>query len=60
VGRRRQHAIVSRGYNPKPDDCARALEFLLKVPESKKGGPATAPDDRKGSKNGPARIQYTR
>ena len=42
----RQSIIVSRSYSPALDECARALELLLKKPV-KEGGPATAPDDAK-------------
>jgi hypothetical protein len=46
----RQSIIVSRSYSPALDECARALELLLKKP-IKKGGPTTAPDDAEGLKN---------
>ncbi len=52
--------VVSREYRVAPDDCARALDLLLKKSVINKGGPATAPDDRKGLENDPARIQHTR
>ena len=52
--------IVSRDYSPVPNDCARALELLLKRPICKEGGPATAPDDRKGLENDPARSKHTK
>ena len=42
-----KRVIVSREYKPAPDDCARALELLLKASVSKGGGPDTAPDDAK-------------
>ncbi len=32
----RQKVVVSRNYRAVPDDCARALEFLLKASVSKK------------------------
>ncbi len=49
----KQSIIVSRDYRNNPDSCTRALELLLKkLPVSKEGGPATAPDDaRKESKH---------
>jgi hypothetical protein len=45
---RRQNVVIARHYRNSPDDCARALELLLKKPGIKKGGPETASDD--GSK----------
>jgi hypothetical protein len=42
--------VVEREYTPCSDACARALELLLKK-SRKEGGPATAPDDAKGSKH---------
>jgi hypothetical protein len=47
VSRRRQGAVVSRSYDPAPDQCVRALELLLKQPISKEGGPPTAPENAK-------------
>jgi hypothetical protein len=50
---RSEEITVSRTYTPAPDECARALELLLKTTVSKKGGPATAlKDDVKESRNG--------
>ncbi len=52
---------VVREYRNAPEDCARALEPLLKKSViSKEGGPYTAPDDRKGLRNDPARTKHTR
>ena len=57
---RKQRVVVSRSYSPAWDQCSRALELLLTKPVSKKGGPRTAPDDRKGQKDDPATYQHTR
>jgi hypothetical protein len=44
--------VVSRKYSPAPDDCARALEILLKAPIRTEGGLGTTPDyDAKELKN---------
>ena len=56
----RQTITVSRDYKAAPDECARALEFLLKASVQKEGGPYTAPEDRKGLENDPARTQHSR
>jgi hypothetical protein len=49
----RQKAIVSREYRVSPDDCARALEFLLKTSVSKEAaGWATSNDAKVRFKNG--------
>jgi hypothetical protein len=40
----RKNITVIRTYRPKPDDCARALQLLLKKP-AKKGTRPGAPDD---------------
>jgi hypothetical protein len=45
----KRRIVVSRHYRPTPDNCAHALELLLKKSVRKKGGPATAPDARKES-----------
>lgn len=46
----RRQPIVTRAYRPGPGHCARAIELLLRKPTNKnEGGPATAPDARKGS-----------
>ena len=44
--------VVSRSYDPAPDQCVRALELLLKQPISKEGGPPTAPKDDAKESNG--------
>ncbi len=45
----KQSVIVSRHYRPAPDDCARALELLLKKRVSEEGSPVlTALDDTRG------------
>jgi hypothetical protein len=38
---------VTRTYRYEPDDCARALAFLLTASVRNEGGPPTAPDDAK-------------
>jgi hypothetical protein len=43
----RKSIAVTRNYRLAPDNCARALELLLKKSVRKKGGHATAPDDAK-------------
>jgi hypothetical protein len=43
----RQKVVVSRIYRAVPDDCARALEFLLKASESKKAAGQAASNDAK-------------
>ena len=43
----KQATIVSRNYTPAPDDCARALEFLLKTSVSKKAAGRAASNDAK-------------
>ena len=40
MGGRKRGIIVSRSYNPGPDQCVRALEVLLKRPVSKEGSSA--------------------
>lgn len=60
VNMRKQGVTISRVYRTEPDECARALELLLKAFVSKGGGPVTAPDDRKGLEIDPARTQHTR
>ena len=55
-------ALILREYNPEPDACARALEFLLKNSQVIKGGPY---DLRNNStletmKNGPQNEQKRR
>jgi hypothetical protein len=48
VSRRRQGAVVSRSYDPAPDQCVRALELLLRKPVSKEAAePSPEPDGRK-------------
>lgn len=45
----KQDTIVTRSYQAASDECARALEFLLKTPLRKEGDPdVTAPDSAKG------------
>jgi hypothetical protein len=52
-------------YSPRPDATAEGeltalaavYSFVIK---RKEGGPYTAPDDRKGLRNVPARTQHTR
>ena len=44
----KRSATVFREYKAVPDDCARALELLLRVSARKEGGPAiTALNDAK-------------
>ena len=43
----RKQITVTRDYRHEPDDCARALELLLKESVRKEGGPTTALDDAK-------------
>jgi hypothetical protein len=47
VSVRKKDVVVSRNYRLAPDDCARALEFLLKPSVRKEGGPETAPKNAK-------------
>jgi hypothetical protein len=47
----RQSVLVMRHYRPAPENCARALELLLKKSVRKKGGPETAPEDARKDKN---------
>lgn len=52
--------VVSRNYKHSSDYSAGALALLLKKQVSKKGGPATAPDDAmKGSNNDRASSNCT-
>jgi hypothetical protein len=56
----RQAAIVTRDYRPAPDNCARALELLLKKSASKEGGPVlAAPDDTRGESKRVSRARRT-
>jgi hypothetical protein len=48
VSTTKQSTSVTRIYEHKPENCARALALLLSKPTSKKGGPPTAPDSAKG------------
>jgi hypothetical protein len=50
VSSSRRGAVVTRDYKNSPDDCARALELLLKKPVSKAVEPAPEPDGRDGTK----------
>ena len=43
----RQKVVVSRNYRAVPDDCARALEFLLKASVRKKAAGRAASNDAK-------------
>ena len=43
--------IVSREYKNSPDDCAHAVELLLKEPISKAAKPAPEPDGCDGTKS---------
>ena len=43
----RQKVVVSRNYRAVPDDCARALEFLLKASVRKKAAGRAAANDAK-------------
>lgn len=48
----KQGAIVSRVYRPAPDECARALELLLKKPVIEEvGRPAPEPTDHDAERN---------
>ena len=50
----RKNINVTRTYQPEPEDCARALQLLLKKPVSNESSPTLAtPDDTRGeSRNG--------
>lgn len=52
TGRKQTTApAVARSYEPALNDCARAVEFLLRKPlTSKEGGPPTAPRQRERTK----------
>ena len=50
MSRPKQGIVVLRSYTPASDQCARALELLLKK-SVKEGGPTTAPDSPKGGSN---------
>jgi hypothetical protein len=41
-----RNAAVVRNYRAVPDDCARALQLLLKKPKSKAAEPTPEPDSR--------------
>lgn len=41
----RKQPTVTRDYRHEPDDCARALEILLKASVRNEGGVGDAPDD---------------
>ncbi len=43
--------IVSRDYKTSPDECARAIELLLKEPVSKAARPTPEPDGCDGTKS---------
>ncbi len=43
--------IVSREYKNSPDECARAIELLLKESVSKAARPALEPDGYDGTKS---------
>jgi hypothetical protein len=55
-------------YSPRPDATPEgelsalkaAYRFILDCHAKKEGGPYTAPNDRKGLENDPARTQHTR
>jgi hypothetical protein len=54
-GNGRNTAVVSREYREAPDQCARALELLLKT--SKKAVPADRPEDaRKEDSNASGKV----
>ena len=58
---RKQGATVSRVYRAEPDECVRALLFLLKPSVDEKGGTViTAPDDAKEIKGVRATTNYTK
>jgi hypothetical protein len=48
----RNAAVVVRNYRAVPDDCARALQLLLKRPVIKEGSPYTAPVDPRRENDG--------
>ncbi len=55
MSRPKQGIVVRRSYTPASDQCARALELLLKK-SVKEGSPITAPEDAmKGSNDDRAR-----
>jgi hypothetical protein len=62
MGTSKKEPIVSRIYNAAPDDCARALELLLKNPVCKEGTRPGAPNDEKvrSSNDSLATQNYTR
>ena len=47
MGSPKQGVAVSRNYRAAPDDCARALEFLLRASVSKKAAERAASNDAK-------------
>ncbi len=44
---RKQAAVVSRSYQAAPDECARAIELLLKKSVSEEGAHPGAPENAK-------------
>jgi hypothetical protein len=56
---RTSHIVVSRGYNPAPDACVRALDTLLKSSVIKKATePTPEPDSRDDAKEFNGCIAY--
>ena len=49
--KRNASPTVSRVYRAAPDECARALQFLLKATLSKEAAQPAAPNEAKGSQH---------
>lgn len=59
-GSKRNTAVVLRDYSHAPEDCARALAFLLRSPVSKEAArPGDPDDDAKESHGCIATDDYT-
>ena len=48
---RSKQVTVTRSYQPVPEDCARAVELLLKQLANQEGGRPTAPENAERSLN---------
>jgi hypothetical protein len=52
--------VVTRSYSPAPDQCARALELLLKPVSKKAAGTSGGEDARKEDQNASGHVSISR